>query len=118
MSDREKRLSAERAAMDACRSGLSVRKAAALYGLKQTTLHHRITGRHKLGCKKGRKFALHEDLEAAIVDWLRCSKNVPETYSGLLAAIQEYLVRTNTPNPFKENRLARLRWAYLWWAVR
>ena len=104
MSDREKRLSAERAAMDACRSGLSVRKAAALYGLNQSTLHDRITGRCKLGCKKGRKPALHEDLEADVVDWLLRSEDVPESRAELRAAVKDYLVATNTPNPFIENR--------------
>ena len=49
MSDREEQLSAERAAIDACRSGLSIRKSAALYGLKPGTLFDRLRGRHKVG---------------------------------------------------------------------
>ena len=100
----EKQIAIERAAMDACRSGISVRKAAALYGMKFSTLHDRIKGRNEPGCKRGTKPALHEDLEAAMVDWLLYSKGVPETHVELRTAIKHYLVTTNTPNKFKENR--------------
>ena len=104
MSKREKHTSSERAAMGACRSGISVRKSAALHGMKLANPHNRINDKSKQDRRRGKRPTIPEDLEAVIVDWLLCSKGIPETYVELRTAIKEYLVTTNTPNKFKENR--------------
>ena len=90
--------------MAARQSELSVRRAAGLYNLRRSTLQDCLSGRIKPGCKVGRKPALDEDQEAALVLWLLSSRGVPKNYVTLRTAIKDYLVTTNTPNSFTENR--------------
>ena len=47
--------------------------------------------------------ALRDHQEAAIVDWLLCSKGVPVTGIELRTAIKDYLIITSTPNLFKKD---------------
>ena len=72
---------------------MSVRKAAAEYGVPQSTLHNKVTGKVALRVKSGSKNHLTDEEEASLVEFLVGSASIgyAKSQKDVLAIAQQIL---------------------------
>ena len=95
-------------AVEALKSGLSLRKAANAFGVPVVTLH-RKKDNLDVNSKPGPSTVFTQEEEAKIVNWIiyRGERGYPVTKTELLDCVQKYVNHSKKATPFNENRPGR-----------
>ena len=91
---------------------MSLRKAAAFYGIPKSTLSEYTTGRRTIGSTRGPPTILTADEERKIVDWaLEMSRiGYGRTKEQILLVVQKLVIADKRPNPFTDDRPGNKWW--------
>ncbi|XP_055634693.1 uncharacterized protein LOC129774767 isoform X2 [Toxorhynchites rutilus septentrionalis] len=97
-------------ALEMVRTGSSVRQAARLYGIPNSTLREKLLGRHSQP-NPGKARVLEATEEGRIVEWLLAKIKVgfPVDTKRLVSTVAHYVRKSARPNPFK-NGIPGRKW--------
>lgn len=98
-------------ALDALKTGLSIRKAALAYGVPVATLARKKQAAITLKKRSGPSTVLLPKEEEEVVTWIlyRAERGYPVTKNELLDSVQQYVILKGRTTPFINNRPGR-RW--------
>ena len=97
------------AALDAAivgvHTGMSIHRAAAMFGVLRTTLQDKIKGKTPIEMKGPNPY-LTEEIEDKIEDWLleMACIGYSQTRRDVLNKVQELVTKRNIPNPFPNGK--------------
>lgn len=96
-------------ALKAVGTGISLRKAAAAYGVPVATLFRKKGNPETSKQKTGPPKVFSDTEEQKIVDWIlfRAHRGLPVTKTELLDSVQQYVNLSNKKNPFIDGRPSR-----------
>ncbi|XP_074109746.1 uncharacterized protein LOC141534337 [Cotesia typhae] len=96
-------------ALKAVDTGVSLRKAAAVYGVPPTTLSRKKENPEISKQKTGPATVFFNTEEQKIVDWIlfRAQRGLPVTKTELLDSIQQYVKMSKKETPFIDSRPSR-----------
>ena len=96
-------------ALEDIQNGVSVRKAAEVYGVPRSTLQAKNTFQIPVEARRGPSSYLRADEEQVLVSWiLWCGKRgFPITKSQLLSAVQSLVAELDRETPFKDKKPER-----------
>ncbi|XP_036151114.1 uncharacterized protein LOC105833505 [Monomorium pharaonis] len=96
-------------ALKAIDSGVSLRKAAAAFGVPAATLGRKKNNPDAIKRKTGPETVLSKNEEDDIVNWVlyRAERGMPVTKTELLDSVQKFVTLLQKKTPFKENRPSR-----------
>ena len=87
-------------------TGMSIHRAAAIFGVLRMNLQDKIKGKTPIEMKKGPKPYLTEEIEDKIKDWLleMACISYSQTRRDVLNKVQELVTKCNIPNPFPDGK--------------
>ncbi|XP_066581848.1 uncharacterized protein [Prorops nasuta] len=96
-------------ALEAVGIGMSIRKAAAAFGIPIATLARKKNHPDEFKTKPGPDTVFSKDIEQQIVDWIlyKSERGQPVTKTELLDAVQKYIQMKKLKTPFINNRPGR-----------
>ena len=92
-------------AVNACHRGMSIRRAAELYGIPKSTICDKLNGKMPIGQKKGPPMKLSPELEDRIEKWIIHMARIGygQMMSDILDKVEELLNKLNIQKKFGDS---------------
>ena len=105
-------------AVNACRRGMSIRRAAEFYGIPKSTICDKLNGRTPMARKKGLPTKLSTELENRIEQWIKHMARIGygQTRTDILDKVEELLNKLNIKKMFGDSNRPSIKWYTLFMA--
>ena len=105
-------------AVNACRRGMSIRRAAEFYSIPKSTICDKLNGRTPMARKKGPPTKLPTELENGIEQWIKHMARIGygQTRTDILDKVEELLNKLNVKKMFGDSNRPSIKWYTLFMA--